>query len=563
MVTSPPFAPTRRRRWLARLLLLASPVLLLGVGEIAVRWLVPEVAERDPFLELSGGGSKFGETVIDGVPHFQVQHADLYSHNNVRFRTVKEPGTLRIFCAGGSACAGWPHGPEQTWSRYLETALRAAYPDRKVEVLNVSGHAFPAYRVRPVVEEILRFEPDLLILWSGNNEFVEKRNYAATAGAQRLARALSKHSRLFRLLLGGVAAAKKQVLPDDNREAAAFMFAQFEQVALDLRADPEQFAAVLDHYEFTIDAMLSAARSRGVPTLLLTVPSNLRDWRPNVSRTILAGDALAQWQAATRAGRKAMLEGEFERAIVELRHARTLDPQCADSAFHLAQALERASQAPEAHAEYVAARDLDLTPFRASSAVLERLIAAAKRHPAVAVVDLVEAFREAASGAAPGYDLFLDYVHPTRKGNLLAARLVFDAILDRGWLGEAKGARDFSVIEDGYDESHDLSVRTHVLYLLYHMHQEEAYRDQADATIRVLQGSGEHPLAKLLIEVLTEGRHGIDAHLDLVRRDLLGEEVPADYESRHRDWYRAHFARLAAVGQQGRKQLESTTGKDR
>ena len=39
-------------------------------------------------------------------------------------------------------------------------------------------------------------------------------------------------------------------------------------------------------------AMLDAAEAHGVPTVLLTVPSNLRDWHPNVSRHGVDGEVL-------------------------------------------------------------------------------------------------------------------------------------------------------------------------------------------------------------------------------------------------------------------------------
>ena len=531
-----------------RVALLLSPVLFLVVAELVVRVVAPRASDEDPFLSLSGAASKFGEVEVDGVRYYRVQHADLYAKNNVHFRVEKVPGTLRVFCVGGSASAGWPHEGGQTWSKYLEDGLRGAFPGRAVEVLNVSAHAYASYRVRPIFEDVVRFQPDLMVLWSGNNEFVERRTYAASVGAQRLVRGVAKVSRLFELLLGTVLSGGEKVsLPDESREAAAFLFAQFEQLALELRADPVQFAAVVDHYGFTVEAMIDAARSHDVPLLVLTVPSNLRDWHPNVSRHGVEGEALARWRAEFKAGARDLLDGDASSAVGHLAAARAADPVHAETAFLYAHALEVAGHCDDARPQYVAARDLDMTPFRAISLLNDRLRGLATSHPQVTLVDLEQELFAAARSCAPGFDLFLDYVHPTRAGNLEIARRVFDAILARDLLNVAPADRSFARADDGYDETKDVSVRLHVLYLLYHMHQEQAYRDQADGMITVLTSSGADPETDPLIALLREGRDGIDAFLTQRARALHGDVVPADYEAAHQQWYRTHFQRIQEV----------------
>ncbi|MFO1055268.1 MAG: GDSL-type esterase/lipase family protein [Planctomycetota bacterium] len=535
------------RRVLLRVLLLLSPLLLLLCAEVAVRVFVPRDEQSDPFLRLSGSSSKFGEVTVEGVRYYRVEHADMYAQNNVHFRVEKESGTLRVFCLGGSACAGWPHGPDHIWSRDLAEALRAAWPDRKVEVLNVGAHGWPSYRVRPVFDDVVRFQPDLMILWCGNNEFVERRSYATSASAQKLVRGVAKVSRLFELLLGAVVGGGQTTLPEQNREAAGFIFSQFEQQALELRTDPVQFAGVVDHYEYTVGAMMDAAREHHVPLIVLTVPSNLRDWHPNVSRNAATGDALTQWRAAFDRGSRELLDSAAPAAVESFAAARRSDPRHAETAFLSGRALEAAGRCEEARAEYRTAKDEDLTPFRALSVLNDRLRTLATRHPEVILVDMEHDILAAAKSCAPGFDLFLDYVHPTRAGGLVVARRVFDEIVARDLFRAAPATRDFAHVDDGYDDRKDLGVQLHVLYLLYNMHQEEAYRDAADAMIGLLLATGADPQKDPLVQLLTEGRDGIAGHLALRARALHGESVPADFEKQHQDWYRAHFARIQEV----------------
>jgi len=60
-----------------------------------------------------------------------------------------------VFCLGGSASAGWPHPPLETYSAYLERALEKAYPDRRIEMINASAHGFASYRVRAVFDRVV------------------------------------------------------------------------------------------------------------------------------------------------------------------------------------------------------------------------------------------------------------------------------------------------------------------------------------------------------------------------------------------------------------------------
>jgi tetratricopeptide (TPR) repeat protein len=554
-MTNEPQATRRRPTGLQRLALLLSPLLLLVAAECVARVAAPRAGERDPFLELSKASSKFGEVEVDGVRWYQVRHADLYADRNVAFPVEKAPGTLRIFCLGGSANAGWPHGPEQIWSRYLEDALQQSYPGRSVEVVNVGAHAYASYRVRPILEDVVRFSPDLIVLWTGNNEFVERRSYAASAGAQRVVRAITDASRLFELVLGAVIERQeKEVLSGEQRDAQDFLFAQLEQMALELRADPAQFQAVVDHYRFTVGAMLDTAREHRVPTVLLTVPSNLRDWHPNVSRHGVDEELLGEWRKAFRAGSAALLNDDPTRAITELEQAHEIDPDHAETAFLLARALEASGATEAALRMYGRARDLDMTPFRAVSALNDAVrTLSTERGDGVTLVDIEALLPAHADRGSPGFDLFLDYVHPTRAGNLAIAAMVHAAIVDDDLLAAGPSAVDgFVRPDDGYVEAKDLNLRLHVLYLLYHMHQEEAYRDEADDLIRVLTGLGFPPATDPLIGLLREGRDGIDRFLAERARDLRGEDVPPDYEEQHQAWYRAHFQRIQDVARKAR-----------
>jgi hypothetical protein len=85
----------------------------------------------------------------------------------------KEPGTFRIFAIGESSTFGWKGvaSHRQAWPARLEAKLRAAYPDRAIEVVNagVPGTTSVEQRVNYMLR-ISRLEPDALLLYHGNND---------------------------------------------------------------------------------------------------------------------------------------------------------------------------------------------------------------------------------------------------------------------------------------------------------------------------------------------------------------------------------------------------------
>ena len=158
---------------------------------------------------------------------------------------------LRIFTFGGSATAGLGFSPNVTFARHLERMLETAYPERTVEVVNLGIVALAARQVRVLVEDACRnFEPDAVLVYSGNNEFLEMHaeKYAA-ANAGMLAR-LGDHllkTNLYRLLdriLRGPPDTPS--LGNQNMSIADLQMTEDELIR-DIEVTPEEIEAVLLH----------------------------------------------------------------------------------------------------------------------------------------------------------------------------------------------------------------------------------------------------------------------------------------------------------------------------
>lgn len=528
-----------------RALAVSSPLLVLGVAELVLRLLAAPEAD-DPYLHIRAPVSIFSEVEEDGTSYYRVTHPEAYRAQGARFPVVKPPGTLRVFCLGGSASAGWPHPAGQTYGAYLEHALRAAFPRRRVEVLNTSGHAFASYRVRLIFDDVIRFDPDLLIVYSGNNEFVERRTYAQSSGLSRLVDKLARASRLFRSVYDALRGdVPGNTLSGAGRQDQSFhVWSHVERVALELRNDPEQYRSVREHYRYSLEHMAREAAAHQVPIVLLTVPSNLRDWHPHVSTHTLRGKALAGWKKRFRSALAAGLQGRTERMIELLRELVAEEPDHAEAHFRLGRALEKNGRNAEAYAEYVRARDADKNPFRAPGPLNEIVREVAARHGAV-LVDAERAFAQAARGAAPGFDLFLDYVHPTKAGNLLLARRVFEAIVRRRLLGEPEHT-EFRVSESAraYRDEDDVFVQLTLLGLFSILHQYESFLPKL-AHVRELLAQKGIDLPPAQAAILDTCERAFRDYLENRRREILGETFDPTYRERHKAFYRQFFLAIS------------------
>ena len=60
---------------------------------------------------------------------------------------------------------------------WLREFLPLTDEDTEWEVINAGGVSYASYRVASLMEELTTYEPDLFIVYTGHNEFLEERTY--------------------------------------------------------------------------------------------------------------------------------------------------------------------------------------------------------------------------------------------------------------------------------------------------------------------------------------------------------------------------------------------------
>ncbi len=108
--------------------------------------------------------------------------------NPIRIAKVKAPDAYRVVCLGGSSVRGVGLPREESFSAQLQGKLREAYPDRNIEVINLGGSGITSTQMIWAAESAAELRPDLVIIYSGHNDWTGKRLYGGFNGNRDLLR---------------------------------------------------------------------------------------------------------------------------------------------------------------------------------------------------------------------------------------------------------------------------------------------------------------------------------------------------------------------------------------
>jgi tetratricopeptide (TPR) repeat protein len=506
--------PSEPSRWrLAIFSLLVTGAFFLALeAALALAGIRSLRDERDPYVGFSSriplfvkgrgdDGRGLRVTAPNKLPWFNAQ----------RFATPKPPGTYRIFCLGGSTTFGRPYDHRTSFCGWLAALLDAADGSRRWEVVNAGGISYASYRVALLMEELVGYEPDLFVIYTGQNEFLEQRTYpsmiqvpSSLRGLAGLLSATRTYSALQRLIRAarprGDGTSRRDELPGEV------------QTLLDESAGLERYTRddvfrerVVAHFRFNLERMVDTARAAGARLILVGPASNLADCSPFKSehRADLSALARERWRSLVERAEAELRAGRRERALVALDEATATDERHAYGHYLRGRVLDRLGRHADARRAFVRARDEDVCPLRAISslgaAVAE--VAARKRVPFVDFAALVDA--RSAPGI-PGADLFLDHVHPTLEGHRMLALALLDELVtlgvarpEAGW-GESAIRRVSEEVESRVDPSaHGVALRNLAQVLLWAGKREEAGRLALEALAEMPDDALTHYLAAL------------------------------------------------------------------
>jgi hypothetical protein len=335
----------RLRNWLFRVAAVGVGLLPLVLCEaiLHVFDLGRPSAHVDPFVGFSAVRPLFALNTERTRYEIQPGHMNFFRPDG--FAAVKPPDEFRVFCLGGSTVLGHPFSIETSFTTWLELSLRAADPSRRWEVVNCAGVSYATYREAIVVEELLGYKPDLIILCTGHNEFLEDRSYAHLKQVPAVVRfPLEQAARLrtfnllcaaSRRLLGSRAARTADERTKLSPDVEAVL--DFEGGLASYHRNEEWRQTVIEHFRFNLGRMVAMAHAAGVPVLLLNPVSNL-ETPPFKSehRAGMSAEELRRFDALWDDARQ-WFGRSLPEALARLQMALALDDQHAGLHYTLAQ----------------------------------------------------------------------------------------------------------------------------------------------------------------------------------------------------------------------------------
>ncbi len=406
----------------------AVPALLFVTVELGLRlagygyptpYLIPWEVEGQPaYVNNSEFGRRFFPPGLERRPHPAVVPAG------------KEEGTIRVFIMGASATLG---DPDSTFSfgRILEVMLEHRYPSARFEVINSSITAINSHVVLPIARDCARHDPDLFVIYLGNNEVV------GPFGAGSVLKPFSGNLPVIRAGLAvkriKIGQLMDSLLYSLGAQAAPKTWYGMEMfIDKQIRHDDPRMEAVYRNFQRNLTDIAEVAADAGARVVFSTLGVNEGDLAPlgSLHAPGLSEAQQATWQERYETGVAFEEAGNWSGAVQGFTEAEAIDGTYAELQFRLGRCARALGRYDKAKKHFALARDLDTLRFRADSRINEiiRTLATELADEGALLADTARVLSEASPNGIPGSEFFHDHVHLTFAGNYQIARTVLEQV---------------------------------------------------------------------------------------------------------------------------------------
>lgn len=393
--------PTRRSRvLLLKFITLLLPVVFLLLLEGILR-LVSYGDNLDLFITNPIEG--YGQYLIVN-PNVGKKYFHKLEHTlppNDIFLRKKPDGTFRIFVMGSSTVYGFPYEYNLMFSRILHQRLEDAYPERHIEVVNTAITAINSYTLRDYAGQIMRYDPDAILVYAGHNEFYGAFGVGSNESMSKSRTLTGLHLWLmdfrFYQLFRNIAHATIGKIGSRNKEQVHGTLMKRIVANKNIPYGSDDYTVAMTRFRQNMGDVIKEFRKNEVPVFFSDVVSNVKDIKPlSVVSSGLEDEASTAYSRAI----DAYNNGDYEQA-------RQL---------------------------FNKARDQDGVRFRASGDV-NRIIRKLSKEFGTYHVPMQDYFQAGSLHGITGNSLFTEHVHPNIAGQFLMAEAFFSEILKSGILG--------------------------------------------------------------------------------------------------------------------------------
>ena len=332
-----------------------------------------------------------------------------YTHPpNDIFLKEKPDNGFRIFVIGSSTAAGFPYNVSNSFSRILQQRLQDSYPDHYVEVINIAITAINSYSFYDMIDQILKEQPDALLIYAGHNEFYGAMGIASIEGLGGFRSLKLAHLKLLNLrlyqLTGSLVNKIRAILPASPTKEGQSGESLMESIARhkSIEYKSQIYKAAHTHYEKNMGSILKKANKQNVKVLFSEVVGNIKDLEPFVA-----------------------VNSEVFPSAEEV--------------FKKARQLEESGDLTKAKELYYQAKDLDGLRFRASEDINRIIHKLSEKYHAIPV-PMKTVFENHSPENLIGNNLLTEHVHPNIDGYFLMADAFYNIFIENEIMGELDSA---------------------------------------------------------------------------------------------------------------------------
>ena len=343
--------------------------------------------------------------------------------NSEPFRKVKDEHTCRIFVLGESTTIGYPYFHNGSFHRWLQYRLTRTYPGRSFEVINLSVTAVNSYTVLGFAKELVDYQPDGVLIYSGHNEYYGTLGVASTSqlsGNRTLIRLMLalRRVRLIQLLTDGYRKVKGLFKATGNYSGETLM--QMMVADQHIPYGSAVYQRGLDQFKANMDETLKIFSDRHIPVYFSNLVSNEKDMKPFI-HVEAENNAASQYSL----GRQAYERGDTG----------------------------------QARSYFTKAIDLDGLRFRAPTIMNDIIARLCGKYSDAHLVDAHAEFADWSAGHLIGNELLLEHVHPNLTGYALLSDAFYRELKATHFFSAGRG-RDTAASAGGrQDTAAEMSLR--------------------------------------------------------------------------------------------------------
>lgn len=409
-------------KWLlfVTLMLGLLPLMLLVAAEISIRYLAP--APPASFFvkdKLPDGSEVYRANYMAATRFFP----GLLARKPLPevFRVKKNANDIRIFILGESAARG-EFLADFSFARVLQAFLQKNNPDRRIEVINTGIPAINSWVIKEITEEIVNYEPDLVIIYAGHNEFIGPYGPASifSANAGRIAAKIG----IFASSLHLVRLLKGSSLPDEMSRGwrGLDMFSQNSIPAEDARIE-----TCKNNWQKNLEEILTTLKQKTIKTIVCSVPVNIRDCPPFNSEPLPE-----EYNRILELLKNHFHQNEWQKLVEVYENNQEIFAQHALAQWLCGFArLKSDEKHVRDQSLFLQALESDTFRVRAMPAFNQIAKQTAEKQ-GIVFADVWDRFKRCADAWSPGNDLVYDHVHLTEKGHRLVAAEIYNEIV-KSW----------------------------------------------------------------------------------------------------------------------------------